>query len=162
MGKLPFLFQGIKTSEFSAKRGRSRYSCPLPRRITRTCFIFLPTVCHSRAKTISPVRSKYPISFFQLMPHLQCCKPINCCFIFLPQFGHTFLLMPFRFTFGLSASSFFFSFFSSLHPLSPHYPLRRQRQMCIRYISYSVLIHVKVNALRQVLLNLFRVFRNTR
>ncbi len=40
MGKLPFLFQGIKTSEFSAKRGRSRYSCPLPRRITGTCFIF--------------------------------------------------------------------------------------------------------------------------
>ena len=64
MGKLPFLFQGIKTSEFSAKRGRSRYSCPLPRRITGTCFIFLPTVCHSRAKTISPVRSKKPMSSY--------------------------------------------------------------------------------------------------
>ena len=64
MGKLPFLFQGIKTSEFSAKRGRSRYSCPLPRRITGTCFIFLPTVCHPRAKTISPVRSKKPMSSY--------------------------------------------------------------------------------------------------
>ena len=42
MGKLPFLFQGIKTSEF----------------------IFLPTVCHSRAKTISPVRSKKPMSSY--------------------------------------------------------------------------------------------------
>ena len=81
-------------------------------RITGHCFVFFPTFLRSRAKTISPVRSKYPISFFQLMPHLQCCKPINCCFIFLPQFGHTFLLLPFFLVFGLSASSFFFSFFS--------------------------------------------------
>jgi len=81
-------------------------------RITGHCFVFFPAFLRSRAKTISPVRSKYPISFFQLMPHLQCCKPINCCFIFLPQFGHTFLLMPFFLVFGLSASSAFFSFFS--------------------------------------------------
>lgn len=46
------------------------------------------------------------------MPHLQCCKPINCCFIFLPQFGHTFLLILFFLAFGLSVSSFFSSAFS--------------------------------------------------
>ena len=83
-------------------------------RITGHCFVFFPAFLRSRAKTISPVRSKYPMSFFQLMPHLQCCKPINCCFIFLPQFGHTFLLLPFCFAFGLSASFFFFSAFSGI------------------------------------------------
>ena len=43
---------------------------------------------------MSLVRSKNPMSFFQLMPHLQCCKPMNCCFIFLPQTGQTLLLAP--------------------------------------------------------------------
>ena len=51
-------------------------------------------VRRSNAKTISLVRSKNPMSFFQLIPHLQCCKPINCCFIFLPQPGQTLLLVP--------------------------------------------------------------------
>ena len=43
---------------------------------------------------MSLVRSKNPMFFFQLMPHLQCCKPMNCCFIFLPQTGQTLLLAP--------------------------------------------------------------------
>ena len=36
------------------------------------------------------------MSFFQLIPHLQCCRPGNCCFIFLPQFGQALLLAPIR------------------------------------------------------------------
>ena len=63
-----------------------------------TCFTFPPMVRRSRAKIISGVRSKKPSSFFQLMPHLQCCKPMNCCFIFLPQFGQTLLLFPILFS----------------------------------------------------------------
>ena len=48
---------------------------------------------------MSSVRVKKPISFFQLIPHLQCCNPINCCFIFLPQFGQILLLFPMLFLF---------------------------------------------------------------
>ena len=59
-----------------------------------TCLIFLPTLRRCNANTISLFRSKNPISRFQLIPHLQCCDPINCCFIFLPQFGHFLLLLP--------------------------------------------------------------------
>ena len=39
----------------------------------------------SNEKIISGVRSKYPISFFQLIPQEQCFSPMNCCFIFRPQ-----------------------------------------------------------------------------
>ena len=67
-------------------------------RITGTCFTFFPTFLQCNAKTISLVRSKNPISFFQLIPHLQCCNPINCCFIFLPHFGQILLLAPIIFT----------------------------------------------------------------
>ena len=67
-------------------------------RITGTCFTFFPTFLRCNAKTISLVRSKKPISFFQLIPHLQCCNPINCCFIFLPHFGQILLLAPIIFT----------------------------------------------------------------
>ena len=67
-------------------------------RITGTCFTFFPTFLRCNAKTISLVRSKKPISFFQLIPHLQCCNPINCCFIFLPHFGQILLLAPMIFT----------------------------------------------------------------
>ena len=61
--------------------------------ITGTCFVltlFLPflVTCRSNANTISGLRSKYPISFFQLVPHLQCFKPMNCCTMARPQFGH--------------------------------------------------------------------------
>ena len=62
--------------------------------MTGICLTFFPMVRRSNAKTISLVRSKNPMSFFQLIPHLQCCKPINCCFIFLPQPGQTLLLVP--------------------------------------------------------------------
>lgn len=55
---------------------------------------FFPICRRSSAKTISGVRSKNPMSFFQLIPQRQCCKPINCCFIFRPQFGQTLLLAP--------------------------------------------------------------------
>ena len=61
--------------------------------------IFLPAFFRCRAKTMSSVRVKKPISFFQLIPHLQCCNPINCCFIFLPQFGQILLLFPMLFLF---------------------------------------------------------------
>ena len=54
---------------------------------TGHCLIFFPIFRRCKANTISGERSKKPSPFFQLMPHLQCCKPINCCFIFLPQFG---------------------------------------------------------------------------
>ncbi len=65
-------------------------------RIAGTCLTFFPTVLRSKAKTISGVRSKKPTPLFQLMPHLQCSSPINCCFIFLPQFGHTLPLEAMR------------------------------------------------------------------
>ena len=60
-------------------------------RMTGTCFVlmeFLPfwVTRRSNAKTMSGVRSKYPISFFQLTPHLQCFSPMNCCVILRPQF----------------------------------------------------------------------------
>ena len=55
---------------------------------------FLPGALCRSPNTISGVRSKKPISFFQLIPHLQCCRPMNCCFIFRPQFGQTLLLFP--------------------------------------------------------------------
>jgi hypothetical protein len=29
------------------------------------------------------------MSLCQLIPHLQCFSPTNCCTIFSPQFGHT-------------------------------------------------------------------------
>lgn len=69
------------------------YSSVLPR-MMGIYFTFLPTTTRFKANTISSVRSKKPLSRFQLMPHLQCCKPGNCCFIFLPQLGHTLLLAP--------------------------------------------------------------------
>ena len=65
-----------------------------PFRITGRCLTFFPTRRLSSAKTISGVRSKNPTSFFQLIPQRQCCKPINCCFIFRPQFGQILLLAP--------------------------------------------------------------------
>lgn len=52
----------------------------------------MPACLFSNAKTISGVRSKKPISLFQLTPHLQWHRPINCCFIFRPQFGQARLL----------------------------------------------------------------------
>lgn len=55
--------------------------------------LLLCQVRRSNAKTISLVRSKNPLSFFQLIPNLQCCKPINCCFIFLSQPGQALLLV---------------------------------------------------------------------
>lgn len=60
-------------------------------RITGFC---LPFAFFSNAKTIFESLSKKPEPFFQLIPHLQCCKPMNCCRIFLPQFGHILLLFP--------------------------------------------------------------------
>ena len=65
-----------------------------PFRITGRCLTFFPICRRSSAKTISGVRSKNPLPFFQLIPQRQCCKPINCCFIFRPQFGQTLLLAP--------------------------------------------------------------------
>jgi len=49
---------------------------PFLYRMTGICLTFFPMVRRSNAKTISLVRSKNPMSFFQLIPHLQCCKPI--------------------------------------------------------------------------------------
>ena len=75
------------------------WSCKVSRQIDYfcliigTCFTFLPACLLSNANTISRVRSKKPISLFQLTPHLQWNKPINCCFIFRPQFGQTRLLL---------------------------------------------------------------------
>lgn len=46
------------------------------------------TFTRSRQKIISGVFLKYPTFFSHLMPHLQCFKSINCCFIFLPHSGH--------------------------------------------------------------------------
>ena len=66
------------------------------KRITGHCFTFPLITFLWRQNTISDVRSKNPRSFFQLIPHLQCCKPINCCFIFLPQRGHILLVVPIR------------------------------------------------------------------
>ena len=63
-------------------------------RMIGTCFTFFPTFCRWSANTISGVRSKYPISLFQLIPHLQCCRPMNCCFILWPQEGQILLLFP--------------------------------------------------------------------
>ena len=65
-----------------------------PFRITGRCLTFFPICRRSSAKTISGVYSKNPMPFFQLIPQRQCCKPINCCFIFRPQFGQTLLLAP--------------------------------------------------------------------
>lgn len=58
-------------------------------RMTGRCFLlpFFPTVTRWSAKTISAERSKKPRPFCQLMPHLQCLRPINCCLIALPQRG---------------------------------------------------------------------------
>lgn len=64
--------------------------------ITEICLTFLPICLRFNAKIIFEVLSKNPSSFFQLIPHLQCCNPINCCFIFLPQTGHLLLLAPIR------------------------------------------------------------------
>lgn len=68
-----------------------------PFRITGRCLTFFPICRRSSAKTISGVRSKNPMPFFQLIPQRQCCKPMNCCFIFRPQFGQTLLLAPIAF-----------------------------------------------------------------
>lgn len=65
-----------------------------PFRITGRCLTFFPICRRSSAKTISGVRSKNPMPFFQLIPQWQCCKLMNCCFIFRPQFGQTLLLAP--------------------------------------------------------------------
>lgn len=62
--------------------------------MTGRCFFLSLTFVFCKANTISLVRRKNPVSRFQLMPHLQCCKPINCCFIFLPQLGHILLFFP--------------------------------------------------------------------
>lgn len=63
-------------------------------RMTGCCFFLWLSLLCSKANTISLVRWKKPVSRFQLTPHLQCCKPINCCFIFLPQLGHILLFFP--------------------------------------------------------------------
>ena len=65
-----------------------------PFRITGRCLTFFPICRRSSAKIISGVRSKNPLPFFQLIPQRQCCKPMNCCFIFRPQFGQILLLAP--------------------------------------------------------------------
>lgn len=65
-----------------------------PFRITGRCLTFFPICRRSSAKTISGVYSKNPMPFFQLIPQRQCCKPMNCCFIFRPQFGQILLLAP--------------------------------------------------------------------
>ena len=59
----------------------------------RYLLYLLPTCLLSNANTIFGVRSKKPISLFQLSPHLQWHRPINCCFIFRPQLGQTRLLL---------------------------------------------------------------------
>ncbi len=66
-------------------------------RIAGRCLTFFPICRRSSTKTISGVRSKNPISLFQLIPQRQCCKPMNCCFIFRPQFGQILLLAPIAF-----------------------------------------------------------------
>lgn len=63
---------------------------------------FLPGALCRSPNTISGVRSKKPISLFQLTPHLQCCKPMNCCFIFRPQLGQTLLFLPITYRSRLS------------------------------------------------------------
>ena len=66
------------------------------------------------------------MSLFQLMPHLQYFRPINCCFIFLPQLGQILLL----FLFSIASiypfqpilfhyTLLFLSVQSFLHPLFP-------------------------------------------
>lgn len=65
-----------------------------PFRITGHCLTFFPICRRSSAKIISGVRSKNPMPFFQLIPQRQCCKPMNCCFTFRPQFGQILLLAP--------------------------------------------------------------------
>ena len=66
-------------------------------RIAGRCLTFFPICRRSSAKTISGVRSKNPMPFFQLIPQRQSCKPMNCCFIFRPQFGQILLLAPITF-----------------------------------------------------------------
>ena len=68
-----------------------------PFRITGRCLTFFPICRRSSAKTTSGVYSKNPMPFFQLIPQQQCCKPMNCCSIFRPQFGQTLLLAPMLF-----------------------------------------------------------------
>ena len=63
---------------------------------------FLPGTLRLRQNTISGVRSKKPISLFQLIPHLQCWSPINCCFILRPQPGQILLLFPIAYRSRLS------------------------------------------------------------
>lgn len=63
--------------------------------MTGTYLTFLPFALCSRTNTIPGVRSKKPMSFFQLIPNLQCSKPINGSVIPLPQEGQTLLLLPF-------------------------------------------------------------------
>ena len=67
------------------------------KRTTGHCLIFFPTFLRSNANTISLDRSKKPSPRCQLMPHLQCFRPMNCCFIFLPQFGQILPPLPFFF-----------------------------------------------------------------
>lgn len=62
----------------------------------RTLFYF--SIDHFSLETEYHIRCTLKKSqvFFQLIPHLQCCKPINCCFIFLLQRGHILLVVPIR------------------------------------------------------------------
>jgi len=53
------------------------------------------TTWRCKANTIFPVRSKYPEPFCQLVPHLQCFSPMNCCFIARPHWGHLFFFLGF-------------------------------------------------------------------
>ncbi len=55
-------------------------------RITGFC---LPFAFFSNAKTMPESLSKKPEPFFQLIPHLQCCKPINCLW---PALGGTIFI----------------------------------------------------------------------
>ena len=73
---------------------QSRWAFSYLYRIIGSCFILQPTFLHSSANIISGVRSKKPMSRFQLVPHLQRNSPVNCCFILRPQFGQICLLAP--------------------------------------------------------------------
>ena len=54
---------------------------------------------------MSGVRSKKPMSRFQLVPHLQWNSPVNCCFILRPQFGQIRLLAPIKVYWSLATIS---------------------------------------------------------
>ena len=115
-----FILAGQKHSHFTPLCRKVAVSCVDDqcslKRITGHCFTFPLLTFLWRQNTISGVRSKNPRSFFKLIPHLQCCKPINCCFIFLPQRGQILLVVLIRippgkpvlvFTFCLCGMQFF-------------------------------------------------------